>query len=612
METKITFSPKKLLLLTAMVFSTSVYSQTVITVTDCNRDGWVDQGNPDIIATFTTGEAEPLLGNGSLEYTTLTGDLGNFRNESYHNTLLSSLTNFSYSTYIQSRTNNTDNIFVVLQIDRTGDGLKDDHLVFEPRWQTGSWIAGTGLPDQGPTIEKTWQTWDMLNAIWWLGTPYVLNPEKGGIYLTLDSYISQYPDARIVNQVSGGGFGGIRLNIGSPRFAPFDEYWGTAFTGYIDAFTIGINGHNTIYNFEPGIAEAAIAGSTNAAVGTSNSVYTLPHSGATSYTWSITDIDGSAYTDFTGQGTGSIAVDWPDEPNAYKVSVTYVGKEGCPSQTSVLYVHVYHPDAGFVSGGGRSDSPSNADYELMHQSGNMYWGFVAKYRNEDQVVGSAIVILESGPSIFRSTSVEDGSLVISDNRAFFRGKGVLLHKQGFETDADDRRFGYLVTATDGQFRENTGPDQLRLKIWVMNEDGTEGEVVYDNQAGCTSASLDNNAPACDAIDRGAIIIHKPIKSLSSALLQRSVVEPLPQGLEAYPTAFSDRTTLAFVTESNTGYLLELYDLKGALIQRIAAGTSEAGRRHEHELRAEGLPKGLYLARLSTAGKVQTVKLVVER
>jgi hypothetical protein len=33
-------------------------------------------------------------------------------------------------------------IYVVLQIDRTGDGLKDDRLLFEPRFQTGPYIAG--------------------------------------------------------------------------------------------------------------------------------------------------------------------------------------------------------------------------------------------------------------------------------------------------------------------------------------------------------------------------------------------------------------------------------------------------------------------------------------
>ncbi|MFD3003042.1 SBBP repeat-containing protein [Pontibacter toksunensis] len=367
------------------------------------------------------------------------------------------------------------------------------------------------------------------------------------------------------------------------------------------------------YSQCPAITEVAVTGSTNVAVGTSNSVYSLPSSGATSYTWTITDIDGSAYTDFTGQGTGSISVDWPDEPNAYKLSVTYGGKEGCPSQTSALYVHVYDPEAGFVSGGGSSDSPTHADYELMQRGGELYWGFVAKYRKEKQVIGSALVILETGPSIFRSTSVEDGSLVISGNSAFFKGKGVLLYQRGLDVRIDNRRFGYLIAATDGQLGTNTGPDRLRLKIWVINEDGTEGSIVYDNQVSCTSASLDNNARPCDAIDKGNVIIHKPAgRSLSSVFSQNAMGEPELKGLQAYPTVFHDRTTLSFATDSDTNYALDLYDLKGALVQRISAGLTEAGKHYEYELSADGLSKGMYLVRLNTGEKVQTVKLVVER
>ena len=60
------------------------------------------------------------------------------------------------------------------------------------------------------------------------------------------------------------------------------------------------------------------------------------------------------------------------------------------------------------------------------------------------------------------------------------------------------------------------------------------------------------------------------------------------------------------------YELELYDLKGTLVQRIAAGVVETGRRYEHEVRAEGMANGVYLARLTTADKVQTVKLILER
>ncbi|WP_162056308.1 SBBP repeat-containing protein [Pontibacter pamirensis] len=444
---------------------------------------------------------------------------------------------------------------------------------------------------------------------------------KGGVYVTGVSYNSDtHADFATVryDAATGEQVWAERYNsAGSSEDVAVDMALGSEGDLIITGYSYS---PETLYDFLtvkysqcPAITETSITGSTNAAVGTSNSVYSLPASMATSYTWTITDIDGSAYTDFTGQGTGSISVDWPDEPHVYKMSVTYSGKVGCPSQTAVLYAHVYDFDAGFVSGGGRSDSPSHTDYELMQRGGNIYWGFVAKYRTETQVIGSALVILEAGPSIFRSTSIKDGSLVISGNRAFFRGKGVLLHQRGFYTQTDDRQFGYLIAATDGQFGSNTGPDQLRLKIWVINEDGTEGKVVYDNQTGCLSASLDNNAPACDAIERGAIIIHKPLgRSLSSVMSQRAVEQPTPQGLLAYPTAFSDRTTLSFVADSDTNYTLELYDLKGALVQRIAAGPADVGRRYEHELLAEGLSKGLYLVRLNTGDKVETVKLVVER
>ena len=131
-----------------------------------------------------------------------------------------------------------------------------------------------------------------------------------------------------------------------------------------------------------------------------------------------------------------------------------------------------------------------------------------------------------------------------------------------------------MAATDGQLGSRTGPDKLRLKVWVIEEDGSEGEVVYDRQAACPSASLDDNAGACAEIDKGNVIIHRPSAwSLYSLLPQTAAETPGAQGLRAYPTAFSDRTILAFATGGDTGYTLELYDLKGALVQSIAAGTA---------------------------------------
>jgi hypothetical protein len=254
MIAKTTRLSKQLFLLLSVLLSTALLSQNKVTVTGCNLSGWVDQRNPNTTISFTEAPTMPPLGEGSLEFHSPTGSLANFRSTSHHNTFLSSLTEFRYSTFIINRVNSTDNTYVVLQIDRTGDGLEDDRLLFEPRFQTGSYVAGIA-PDQGPTINNTWQTWDMLKGIWWLGPPPRPNPEMGGIYFSLPSYINQYPDAKIVNQFIGGGTGGIRLNAGAPAaFIP--AYWGGNFKGYVDAFTIGVNGNTMIYDFEARIADA--------------------------------------------------------------------------------------------------------------------------------------------------------------------------------------------------------------------------------------------------------------------------------------------------------------------------------------------------------------------
>lgn len=148
-------------------------------------------------------------------------------------------------------------------------------------------------------------------------------------------------------------------------------------------------------------------------------------------------------------------------------------------------------------------------------------------------------------------------------------------------------------------------------VWVINEDGSQGGIVYDNQVACLSSGSDKNMSQCSAIGQGSIVIHKPnARSLSRKALVSAENAP---GLEAYPTAFHDRTTIAFALEEDvTAYTLYLNYLKGTLVQRIAAGTAEREKRYEYKLQAGNLAKGLYLGRLTTGSKIQTVKLVVQR
>jgi hypothetical protein len=138
----------------------------------------------------------------------------------------------------------SDNIFIVIQVDINDDGNVDFPLVFNPIFQTGSYVDGLG-PDQGTTQSNIWQNWDLLNGVWWRGDGP--DPWNSGALFTLATLVAQYPDATITNQ--GGGPGSIRISGGAPYFTGL-------FIGYADNFKIGINGLIKAFDFEGRTANA--------------------------------------------------------------------------------------------------------------------------------------------------------------------------------------------------------------------------------------------------------------------------------------------------------------------------------------------------------------------
>ncbi len=78
-------------------------------------------------------------------------------------------------------------------------------------------------------------------------------------------------------------------------------------------------------------------------------------------------------------------------------------------------------------------------------------------------------------------------------RAQFKGEGT-INGAG--------RFGFLLTAIDGEVKGQTAPDRFRIKIWRVLPDGSAGEIVYDNQMGAPDAG-----DATTALGGGSIVIH---------------------------------------------------------------------------------------------------------
>lgn len=239
----------KLLLLSSLSFS-----QNVVTVTDCNLNGWLKQPIGNSKLGFVTGPSTPPLGKGSLKFYVppgtnpdWPGDFVRFRNGQYSGTPLSALTELSYATYIEARDTIVDIPFIVILIDINNDGTAEHNLVFDPRYQNPKFIKGT-MPDQGITKEHEWQKWDCLHAGWFFGGTADTDPDHNGPFFTLTEYMKLYPNATIRNDAAKGG-PAIRLTAGGVVFK-------ANFYGEIDAFKIGINGVTTTYDFEASIADA--------------------------------------------------------------------------------------------------------------------------------------------------------------------------------------------------------------------------------------------------------------------------------------------------------------------------------------------------------------------
>jgi hypothetical protein len=233
----------------AMMLATSSLAQaSTVVVNPGSMDGWaflktdpdVNYGAGDAVADMVFGPATPPLGSGSAHFNT--GSDGSqsaqLRNSSWAGTRIDALTSLGYSTYATAW-NGQQLPYLTIYLDTDDDGARDDRLWFEPDYSSAG--AGNGNPNPQPgTVLNTWQTWDALNGMWY--SDNLAGPGSNAI--TLAAYLALEPNATIINDVAGGGRGGIRITSG---FASPENN----FDANVDAFTIGTAGGTTTYDFEP-------------------------------------------------------------------------------------------------------------------------------------------------------------------------------------------------------------------------------------------------------------------------------------------------------------------------------------------------------------------------
>ncbi|MBL8200025.1 MAG: hypothetical protein JNK40_03555 [Chromatiales bacterium] len=199
------------------------------------------------VGAMVNGPAAPPLGTGSANLATGDGALNGdgsqeLRNTSYAGVKLSSITSLSYSTYA-TLNNGQQFPYLALEIDPcdgnvcTGaDGSY--RMFFEPPYQTPS-SGNPFLPDQGASVLNGWQTWDALAGGWWSNNGDGGTPGTG--VQALSAFLALHPDAQLAN--TAGGLGAVQFRVG------FGDQL-DVFNGYVDNFTIGIDGVDTTYDFE--------------------------------------------------------------------------------------------------------------------------------------------------------------------------------------------------------------------------------------------------------------------------------------------------------------------------------------------------------------------------
>jgi hypothetical protein len=199
--------------------------------------------------------------------------------------------------------------------------------------------------------------------------------------------------------------------------------------------------------------------------------------------------DDLTFSTVTGSGGTCSATHTYATAGVYSVAVTVTDDDtGSDTESTPLYVVIYDPGAGFVTGGGWINvTAGSCKLTAVCEGaiGKANFGFVAKYKKGASVPeGQTEFQFQAGNLNFHSEAYE--WLVVTGSKAQYRGTGEINGVTGYS---------FLLTAYD------QSPDKFRIKIWRTST----GTVVFDSKMG-TSDDIDAANP--QGIAGGSIVIHK--------------------------------------------------------------------------------------------------------
>jgi hypothetical protein len=164
-----------------------------------------------------------------------------------------------------------------------------------------------------------------------------------------------------------------------------------------------------------------------------------------------------------------------------------------------------------------------------------------------------------------------------------------------------------------------GGATLQVTMTDMEEPGKNDLIaitVWKKNGGLWFASdWDGTKTAEKLLTGGNVVVQGgAFSNLSTSATQTKIfaADPTANNFYNYPNHFSEKTTVSFFLDKTEQYVLEVFDMRGVLVKTIAKGTAEADKLYEFELRGEGMAEGVYITRLITPSKMQSLKIVLKK
>ncbi|MXY08374.1 MAG: DNRLRE domain-containing protein [Rhodothermaceae bacterium] len=186
---------------------------------------------------------------------------------------------------------------------------------------------------------------------------------------------------------------------------------------------------------------------------------------------------------------------------------------------------------------------------------------------------------------------------------------------GSDDRGSDDRGSDVLGSFDAEF---PGRDTIRLdqaamtaiKGWVDDPSTNHGFILLDYDDS-SSDGIDFDSREISAADNRPKLTVTYTPPVGTAVDEVAKIPTSAMLLTSYPNPFQNTVNIQYEVRERTHVHLEVMDLLGRSIVTLVEETMGAGT-HDVVFNAEGLPSGIYLARLTIDSRAQTSKIVLRR